>query len=159
MDIWNISYKTIFAVSALIIAYVIGRLILRIIKRFCEANPSFRSIASVIMFFVKLVLYLTAFILILDNLGVEVGPLLASLGITGLAVSLALVDILKDLFAGIYILAERVVGVGDFVLLSSGESGKVIEVGWRSVKLGKESGEVIVIPNQKFYQSSITVKK
>lgn len=159
MEIGGIYFKTIFAFSALIVAYVTGRLISRIINRYCKTNPSFRSIASVIMFFIKLVIYLTAFILILDNLGVEVGPLLASLGITGLAVSLALVDLLKDLFAGIYILAERIVGVGDFVLLSGGENGKIIEIGWRSVKLRKESGEVMVIPNQKFYQSSITVKK
>lgn len=159
MDVWKLSYKALLALAVLLAAYSISFLLSRMLRRYCDINTSLQPISGVIRFFLQLALFVVAFIMILDNLGVEVGPLLASLGISGLAVSLALVDVLKDIFAGIYVLAEKTIRRGDHVLLSGGEEGEVLEIGWRSVKLRKKSGETIIIPNLRFYQSSVTVKR
>ena len=154
----DLAYKLIFSFVTFAVAYIIAAILSNLIRKYREINTSFRPISGIVIFFINLICYLVALLLALDNFGIQIGSLVASLGITGLAVSLALVDVLKDFFAGIYILADRTVSVGNFVQLSSGESGEVVEIGWRSVKLRKDSGEIIVIPNQKFYQASITIK-
>lgn len=159
VSFWQVSYKIGFIFTVLLLAFGLSLFLSRMIRRYSEINPSLRPISSVIRFFMKLLLYLVASLIILDNLGVQIGSLVASLGISGLAVSLALVDVLKDIFTGIYVLAEKTVRVGDYVILASGEEGEVTEIGWRSVKLKKKSGEMVIIPNFKFYQSSLTVKR
>lgn len=105
---------------------------------------------------ISIVIYLTASILMLNQLGVEVGPLLAGLGIAGLAVALALQDSLANLFAGLYLLADKPVRVGDFIKLEGGDEGHVQEIGWRSTRIKTLSNNIVILPNNKLATSVIT---
>src|SRR5262249_16011095 len=71
-------------------------------------------------------------LIFLDSVGISITPLIASLGVGTLAVALALQDTLANLFAGIYLIAEKPVEAGHFVKLESGEQGHVTRVGWRN---------------------------
>lgn len=95
--------------------------------------------------------------LILQNLGIEVSALVASLGIGGLAVALALQDTLSNLFAGFQIILAGQVRDGDFVRLDSGEEGYVTDIRWRNttIKSRVEDHEV-VIPNSKLANAIVT---
>jgi small-conductance mechanosensitive channel len=95
-------------------------------------------------------------LVVLMQLGIEIGPLLAGLGIGGLAVALALQDTLANLFAGIYMMVDRPVTVGDFIKLESGEEGFVEEIGWRNTKVRMWANNIVVIPNSKLSQSVVT---
>lgn len=106
--------------------------------------------------FVSVFIYVVAFIGVLDQLNVKITALVASLGVASLAVALALQDTLANFFAGIYVMADRPVRVGDFVRLENGEDGYVIEIGWRSTKIRTLPNNVIIIPNSKLAQSVIT---
>ena len=97
-----------------------------------------------------------AAMLSLDILGINVTPLIAGLGIGGLAVALALQPTLSNLFAGTYVGHEGVVGVGDYVEMENGVSGYVVEVSWRSTRLRTWSNNLVVIPNSRFAESIIT---
>jgi small-conductance mechanosensitive channel len=74
---------------------------------------------------VKAILFVLGFLVILAMLGISIAPLLTALGVGGLAVALALKDTLSNLFAGIHLLLEKSIRVGDFVKLESGQEGYV----------------------------------
>ena len=78
------------------------------------------------------IIYVSGGLLILDQFSVNISPLIAGLGLGGLAVSLALQPTLSNLFAGTYVMTEGVVTEGDYIELENGISGYVVDVGWRS---------------------------
>ena len=104
----------------------------------------------------KIIVYFVAFVLILDALGIQVTALVAAFGIGGLAVAFALQGTLSEFFAGIYIMSDRPVRVGDYVELESGRKGYVIDVGWRSTRIRELPNNIIVVPNSKLAGSIIT---
>ena len=83
----------------------------------------------------------------LDSLGVSISPLLGGLGITGLAIALALQPTLSNFFAGTYVLSDGAITPGDYIELQGGPAGYVIEVGWRSTKIRTWMNNLVIIPN------------
>lgn len=96
------------------------------------------------------------FLIILSALGISITPLLTALGVGGLAVALALQDTLANLFAGIHILMEKSVRVGDFIRLESGQEGYVEDITWRTTRVRTLPANIVVIPNSKLSQSVVT---
>ncbi len=77
---------------------------------------------------VKLLIFILGLFLILQNLDIGITPLLTAFGIGGLAVALALQDTLSNLFAGIAIILGRQIRPNDYLQLSGGEEGFVVDV-------------------------------
>jgi small-conductance mechanosensitive channel len=96
------------------------------------------------------------FLIMLSVLGVSITPLLTALGVGGLAVALALQDTLANLFAGIHILMEKSIRVGDFVKLETGQEGYVDDITWRTTRVRMLPNNIVVIPNSKLSQSVVT---
>ncbi|HSR10208.1 MAG TPA: mechanosensitive ion channel family protein, partial [Thermodesulfobacteriota bacterium] len=92
----------------------------------------------------------------LNSLNISISPLLTTLGIGGLAVALAVKDTLANFFAGLYILADRPIRVGDYIKMDPGPEGYVEGVGWRSTRLRNLSEKTVIIPNAKVAESIIT---
>ncbi len=105
----------------------------------------------------KIGVYSVAVLIVLSELGVEIGPLLAGLGIAGLAVALALQSVLANFFAGLYILSDKPIRVGDRISLDSeaGLTGNVEQIGWRSTRILSPGNVTYVIPNDKIANSVI----
>ena len=114
-----------------------------------EIFPLFRKIARVLV-------YTIGILIILSDLGVEIAPLIAGLGIAGLAVALALQDTLGNFFSGIYMLADKPIRPNDYIKLENGVEGTVVEVGWRSTKILTLDNNYVFVPNSKVAQSTIT---
>jgi small-conductance mechanosensitive channel len=76
-------------------------------------------------------------------------PLVTAFGVGGLAVALALQDTLSNLFAGFYVSISRLVRIGDYIKLSSGEEGYVTDINWRCTTMRTGSNNMVVIPNNK----------
>jgi small-conductance mechanosensitive channel len=93
---------------------------------------------------------------LLRSFGIDITPFLTALGVGGLAVALALQDTLSNLFAGFYISVAGQIRVGDFIQLESGQRGYVTDIGWRSTTLRERANNLIVIPNNKLSQSTVT---
>ncbi len=96
------------------------------------------------------------FLIILSVLGISITPLITALGVGGLAVALALQDTLANLFAGIHILVEKSVRVGDFVKLETGQEGYVEDITWRTTRIRMLPNNMVIIPNSKLAQSIVT---
>ena len=95
-------------------------------------------------------------VLVLGQLGLEITPLLTTLGLGSLAVALALQDTLANFFAGIYLMIDRPIRVGDYVRLDTGDEGFVDAIGWRSTHIRLWSNYIVVIPNTRLTSSIIT---
>jgi small-conductance mechanosensitive channel len=104
----------------------------------------------------RIIIFGVGFLVILNTLGISITPVLATLGVGGLAVALALQDTLSNLFAGFHIVLNRIVQVGDYIKLSSGEEGYVTDINWRTTKVKMLANNVVLIPNAKLTQTNIT---
>jgi small-conductance mechanosensitive channel len=105
-----------------------------------------QSSMQVILFGAGLVIWGVAILLALDNLGVEIRPLLAGLGIGGIALALAVQTVLADLLASMSIALDKPFGIGDFLTVDDCQ-GTVEHIGVKSTRLRSINGEQIVISN------------
>ena len=94
--------------------------------------------------------------LVLQSQGLNVSPLIAGLGIGGLAVALAVQPTLSNFVAGTYTVTESGIGVGDYIEMESGASGWVEHVGWRTTKIRTFWNNLMIIPNGKLSESVVT---
>jgi small-conductance mechanosensitive channel len=95
-------------------------------------------------------------LLILNQLHINITPILTALGVGGLAVALALQDTLSNLFAGFYVSVAGQVRPGDYIKLNTGEEGNVADITWRSTTVRAPSNNLIIIPNAKLAQAVVT---
>ena len=106
--------------------------------------------------FVKVVIWITGGLVLLGGLGISITPVLTALGVGGLAVALALQDTLSNFFAGIHLLIEQPIRVGDFIKLESGQEGYVADIGWRTTRIRMLPNNMVILPNSKLTQSIVT---
>jgi small-conductance mechanosensitive channel len=106
------------------------------------------AVAGLSRTLIQAIAYSIGLLVLLRFLGISITPALTALGVGGLAVALALQDTLANLFAGVHILVERPIGVGDFVRLSADEEGTVSDIGWRTTRLLTGANSTVVIPNK-----------
>ncbi len=148
----TISYLLI----VLIATWCTARIINGILTYFGAMRPSIRTLVPTLQKLMKIIIFFVAFLLILNGLGIQVTALVAAFGIGGLAVAFALQGTLSEFFAGIYIMSDRPVRVGDYVELESGRKGYVTDIGWRSTKIRELPNNIIVVPNSKLAGSIVT---
>lgn len=101
---------------------------------------------GIIGFMARLTIWALVLLLTLDNLGIQIKPLLAGLGIGGIAVALAAQNILGDLFASLSITLDRPFVLGDTLQVDD-FAGTVEYIGVKSTRLRSPNGEQIIMPN------------
>jgi small-conductance mechanosensitive channel len=108
----------------------------------------------VIVFIANLGIWTIAFLLALANLGIEIGPLLAGLGIGGIAIALAVQTVLGDLLASLSIALDKPFAVGDALQIDT-LTGTVENIGVKSTRLRSVSGEQIIMSNADILKSRV----
>jgi small-conductance mechanosensitive channel len=103
----------------------------------------------------KVAVWIIGCLVLLSGLGVSITPMITALGIGGLAISLALQDTLSNFFAGLHLLIEKPIRLGDFVKLEWGQEGYVANIGWRTTRLRMSSNDLVIVPNNKLMQSVV----
>ncbi len=145
-----------FVVIVLILAGVASRISLVLVNRGIKVQKKFEKTPQLLNRIVAITIYMIAFLTILYHFGVEITPLIATLGIGGLAVGLALQNTLSNLFAGLHIISDRPISVGDFIELEGNISGFVEDIGWRSTRIKTLPSTIVIVPNTKLAESTIT---
>lgn len=148
--------KGIYVVIVISITFVVAGIASTLFQRAIEKSAANVPSTGLSRAIINAVILAMGFLIILNGLGISITPLLTALGVGGLAVALALQDTLSNLFAGVHILVERPLKVGDYVKLDSGEEGYVTDIGWRTTKIRKLQNNLVIIPNSKLSQSVIT---
>ncbi len=150
--------KLIFTVAAAIQGAIwIREFILALVDRraaIAEDKAALVSAANIIRVLVNVVVWSLAFILVLDNLGVNVTALVAGLGVGGIAIGLAAQGIFADLFAALAILFDRPFRVGDTIRWGS-VTGRVEAIGLKTVRIRSQSGEEVIVGNTKLLGDQI----
>lgn len=113
-----------------------------------------RTLVGPLRFILMVVLWSILALIGLDNAGVDVTALVASLGIGGIAIGLALQNVLSDLFASLSIALDKPFVVDEFII-TDGFIGTVKQIGLKSTRLESLSGEHIVIPNSDLTSSRL----
>ena len=101
------------------------------------------------------IIFLLGSLVIADDLGINISPWLAALGVGGLAVALALQDPLSNLFSGLSQTLSGQIRIGDFIRLESGFEGHVVDFDWRSTRIKMLSNNLVIVPNAKLAQATI----
>ncbi|MFP5224572.1 MAG: mechanosensitive ion channel family protein [Actinomycetota bacterium] len=114
------------------------------------------SSSSLFVTLAKITVYSIGLLVLLQSLGVSVAPLLAALGVGGLAVALALQPTLANLFSGIQLLASGKLRPGDYIAVDGGWEGYIEDINWRNTTLRQLPNNHIVIPNSKLSESVLT---
>ena len=103
----------------------------------------------------KTSIFVIGILIILGKWGIQIGPLVGALGIGGLAIAMALNSSLSNIFAGIQLILDRSINVGDKVKLESGDLGIVLDIGLRSTRLQTYDNEVISLPNSQLANAQV----
>jgi small-conductance mechanosensitive channel len=112
------------------------------------------SAMDVILVAIGIVVWGLATLLALENLGIHVGPLLAGLGIGGIAIALAVQTVLSDLLASFSIALDKPFGVGDFLTVDDCQ-GSVEHIGVKSTRLRSITGEQIILGNSDLLKARV----
>jgi small-conductance mechanosensitive channel len=123
-------------------------------RRRLRIDPSGAPLTGIVAFAARVALWAIVFLLILQNLGIEVTALLTGLGIGGVAIALAVQSILGDLFSSLSILVDKPFVLGDFIVVDD-MMGTVENIGLKTTRLRSLWGEQLVFPNQNLLQSRI----
>jgi small-conductance mechanosensitive channel len=118
------------------------------------ADPVVSGSINIIVFIAGLTIWMLAFLLALDNLGVQIKPLLAGLGIGGVAVALAVQSVLGDVLASMSIALDKPFGIGDSLSVDDLQ-GTVEHMGVKSTRLRSVSGEQIIMSNADVLKSRV----
>jgi small-conductance mechanosensitive channel len=133
----------------------LDRFIYRLLVHFKGKFPYIDVTRGLVPGIIRVLIAAIGLLMLLQALHISLTPILASLGIGSLAVALALQGPLSNLFAGLFVIADRTVRVGDYVKLDSGEEGYVTNIGWRHTRVRTFSNIAVIVPNSRLNTSVI----
>ena len=125
------------------------------VGHYAEKSSTLKSSSSIMQGVTRALILGLGVLIILGTMGIAITPVIASLGITSLAVALALQPTLTNFFSGVQLVIDKPIRVGDFIELESGEQGFVDKIGWRTTWIRMLPNNFIIIPNSVLSQSKI----
>jgi small-conductance mechanosensitive channel len=148
--------KGLSILAVIAVALVTANILTGFARMRAERIESVLPVTSLTENIIRIVVYGVGTLIVLNNLGISIAPILATLGVGGLAVALALKDTLSNFFAGFHIVATKQIRVGDYLKLSSAEEGYVNDISWRTTKIRTLDGNLILVPNAKLTELIVT---
>ena len=139
----------------IVICLVVVKILLKITEKILDKSKLDKSLHAIIRSVAKILLLFVAVMIIAASFGINVSSLLAVLSIAGVAVSLAIQDILSNFFSGVVLLGTKPFKVGDFVTVG-GQTGTIVETGLTHTKLHTLDNQVILVPNSAVTSNVIT---
>ena len=115
-----------------------------------------RDLVEWITNFIRIVIFILGFCAVLELWGIRVGPIVAGLGLFGVAVALGAQDLFKNLISGVLVLIEKRFKKGDVVLIENVIEGVVEKIGFRSTAIRKFDKSLCYIPNNQFAENAVT---
>lgn len=159
---WESIILTSFRVLLILfVGWILMKIVQRLLARFeqrllkkgqvadeppSEAAKRAETIVRLIRQATFLILWLTVFLVVLKELRFEVGPILASAGIAGVAIGFGAQNLVRDVISGFFIILENQIRVGDVAIINS-TGGLVEEINFRTTVLRDLGGVVHVFPN------------
>lgn len=154
----SVFQKVLFIALLLQIARVVSQAIESFIEHYrrarIERNAAAVTMLSSVSLLLRILMWVLLLLLALDNFGVNVTTLVAGLGVGGIAVALAVQNILGDIFASFSIVLDKPFVIGDFIIVDD-HLGTVENVGLKTTRIRSLSGEQLVFSNDDLLRSRI----
>lgn len=147
--------KAVGILTIFVAAYGFGRGLLAVLRAYTPLSTRLSPLQGFLSGLVKGLVAFLAVLVALDSVGISITPILASLGVGSVAVALALQETLGNFFAGISILADHPVRVGDYVKIDPDLEGQVLSIGWRTSTILEFSQNLAIIPNATLARSIV----
>ncbi|WP_036188747.1 mechanosensitive ion channel family protein [Marinimicrobium agarilyticum] len=125
------------------------------IDAYSQGSESLRSSRSILLGITRGIIWGLGLLILMGTAGISITPVVASLGITSLAVALALQPTLGNFFSGVQLVMDKPIRVGDFIEIESGEQGFVERIGWRSTWIRMLPNNMVIVPNSLISGSKI----
>jgi len=151
----SIINKILFIIYVILITLAVSKVITALLVKWFKVQKKFEKTPRLISKIIKIVIYIIALLIILDHFDIDITPIVATLGIGALAIGLALQNTLSNLFAGLHLISDKPIIIGDFIQLENNVSGYVEDIGWRSTRIKTLQNTIVIIPNSKLAESII----
>jgi len=152
----RVANQALLVLGVFSVTLVLANLATRLIKIHSSRLETAMPVTSLTQNIARITVFGIGILIILSSLGISITPILATLGVGGLAVALALQDTFSNFFAGFHIIAARQIRIGDYVKLDTGEEGYVTDITWRTTKIKMLPNNVVLIPNEKLTKAIVT---
>ena len=141
----------------LVFAFIvfIDRFSVGLLSNYAERSEGLRNSRSILQGISHGLIFGIGLLVLLSTLGISITPIVASLGITSLAVALALQPTLENFFSGVQLIVDKPFRIGDYIELDSGEQGFVDKIGWRSTWIRMLPNNTVIMPNSLLSKSKI----
>jgi small-conductance mechanosensitive channel len=154
---WHEHVRLVLQVAVILsITLAVAGLAGRLVGRAAERRTLGGAVTGLAQTTSRAAVVVVGALVLLSTVGIQITPILAALGVGGLAVALALQDTLANLFAGLHLLADRPIRIGDYVRVDDKAEGYVTDIGWRSTRIQSLANTVVVVPNQTVARATIT---
>lgn len=153
-DIANVLQKIITIILLYSVTLVLARLTAGFVNIFIRRTEGVPT--SLLSNLAKIAVLILGTLILLQTVGIEITPIVTTLGIGGLAVGLALQDTLANLFSGFYLVISKQVRTGDYIKLDDGNEGYVTDITWRNTTIKEISNNVVIVPNSKLASAIFT---
>jgi small-conductance mechanosensitive channel len=144
--------KIVAIASSVLFVDIFGR---GCIRTYADRAEILKTAGGLLQGLVRAMILVIGALMLLEAFNIPITPLIASIGLGSLAVALALQPTLESFFAGVQIVTDRPIRVGDVVKLESGEEGTVDKIGWRSTWILLLPNNMLIVPNKQLVNSRV----
>ncbi len=141
---------------ALAVYLFVDKLMIELLRRYGAKLEGITSSEGLVKGIYRSIILIFIFLIILDSLKITITPFIASLGIGGVVVGLAMQDTLSNFFSWAYIVSNKPIRVGDYIQFEAGKEGYVDRIGWRNARIKMLSNNILIVPNNKLVSSYVT---
>ena len=138
----------------LVVCLIVVKLVMTLLRRITAKSKMDERVRRYILGGIKAILYVVTILIVAQSLGIPVTSLIALVSVFGLAVSLAIQDVLSNVAGGMVILFSKPFTIGDYVETTDGE-GEVVEISLTHTKLDTYGGQRVMLPNKEVVAGKI----
>jgi len=153
--LYEVMDSIFFIILTFAIALLLSRIITVLIMGWLKVRRGFQRPPGLLNKTITVIIFVIAIAVILGYFKFDITPLIAGVGLGALAIGLALQSTLSNFFAGVHLLSDKPIRVGDFIELDENTSGIVEDIGWRSTRIRMLTDNLLIIPNGKLAESNI----
>ena len=157
---WSVTTSNMPAGLEKIFSYVLFAMIVFSLTRVCErtlsgfirlkfSGSSDMTQSTLLDTIFRVAIYASGALIILDYFNISIAPIMAAMGVGGMAVAFGVRETLENIFSGLQIIVSKQLRVNDYIKLSTGDEGRVTDINWRYITVTPPNdGSVVVIPNK-----------
>lgn len=151
----NVMHALLLSGVVVAIVLFINLFLAGVVSSYAKKSETLKNSEAIVKGIARIFILSIGLLVLLSTLGISITPVIASLGITSLAVALALQPTLKNFFSGVQLVIDKPIRVDDYIELDSGEQGFVQKIGWRSTWIKMLPNNTVIIPNSNLSDAKI----